>query len=476
MNFYNFDQRNQENNIGSNVKIIVCGAGQVGFDIARQLSVEDNDVTVIDHDTERIRKVREALDVQTFQGVASYPDILDRAGAETADMLIAVTLSDEINMVSCQVGHTLFNVPIKMARVRHNAYLEASWRHLFSRDHMPIDVLISPENEVVAAIHRILEAPGAIDVIGFADGSVSLVGMRLNEDCPVVNTPLRQLTELFPDLNITIIYIIRNEQAIFPRDMDQLLPGDEVYFVLDSNHIGRARSIFGHEERQAERVVIIGGGSIGFQLAQGLEHREPSINVKLIESNKERAEFVADQLERTIVIAGNALDSEILEEASVPTAETIVAVSDDDEVNVLACVLAKSHGCARAVTLINETTYAPLVSPLGIDTAINPRDITVSRILEHIRRGRIHSVHTLQGGDAEVIEADAMESAPVIGVPLKEARLPKGVLVGALVRDGTVIIPRGESTIEKGDRVIIFSPHDAIKKVEKLLSVAFGYF
>ena len=458
------------------MKVIVCGAGQVGYDIARQLSGEENDVTVIDHDTERIRKVSESLDVQTFQGFASYPDILDRAGAENADMLIAVTLSDEINMVSCQVAHTLFNVPTKMARVRHNAYLEPSWRHLFSRDHMPIDVIISPENEVVAAIDRLLEAPGAIDVIGFAEGRVSLVGMRLNQDCPIVNTPLRQLTELFPDLNITIVYIIRDEQAIFPRDMDQLLPRDEVYFVVDSHHISRTRSIFGHEEKPAERVVIVGGGSIGFQLAQGLEKREPSINVKLIESNKERAEFVADQLDRTIVIGGDALDSEILEEASVPTAETIIAVSDDDEVNILASVLAKRYGCLRAVALINETTYAPLISPLGIDTAISPRDITVSRILEHIRRGRIHSVHTLQGGNAEVIEADAMESAPVIGVPLKEARLPKGVLVGALVRNGEVIIPRGETAIEKGDRVIIFSPHNAIKKVEKLFSVAFGYF
>jgi len=458
------------------VKVIVCGAGQVGFDIARQLSSEDNDVTVIDDDTERLRKVSDGLDVRTLQGFASYPDILQGAGAGSADMLIAVTLSDEINMVSCQVAHTLFNVPTKMARVRHNAYLEPSWRHLFSRDHMPIDVIISPEIEVVAAIDRLLEAPGAIDIIEFADGKVSLVGMRLNQDCPIINTPLRQLTELFPDLNITIVYIVRDDKAIFPRDMDQLLPRDEVYFVVDSDHVTRARMIFGHEERPAKRVVIVGGGGIGFQLAQGLEAREPPINVKLIESKQSRAEFVADQLDRTIVICGDALDSEILEEASVLTAETIIAVSDDDEVNILASVLAKRHGCMRAVALINETTYAPLISPLGIDTAISPRDITVSRILEHIRRGRIHSVHTLQGGTAEVIEADAMESAPVIGVPLKEARLPTGVLVGALVRNGLVIIPRGETAIEKGDRVIVLAPHGTIKKVEKLFSVAFGYF
>ena len=458
------------------MKVIVCGAGRVGFDIARQLSGEGNDVTVIDHDTERLRKISETLDVQTFIGFASYPDVLERAGTEDADMLIAVTLSDEINMVACQVAHTLFDVPTKIARVRHNAYLEPSWQHLFSRDHMPIDVIISPEKEVVAAINRLLEAPGSIDVIGFADGKVSLVGMRLNQECPILNTPLRQLTELFPDLNITIVYIVRDETPIFPREMDQLLLNDEVYFVVDSQHLSRARSVFGHEEQTAERVVIIGGGNIGFQLALALEEREPAVNVKLIEANKERAELIADQLSKTIVIAGDALESEILEEASVPSAETVIAVSDDDEVNILASVLAKKHGCARAVSLINETTYAPLISPLGIDSAISPRDITVSRILEHVRRGRIHSVHTLQGGEAEVIEADAIESAAVVGVPLKDARLPNGVLVGAIVRNGTVIIPRGETEIAKGDRLIIFSPHSTIRKVEKLLSVAFGYF
>lgn len=458
------------------MKIIVCGAGQVGFDIAHQLSSESNDVTVIDHDHDRLRKVSDSLDVQTVLGFASYPDVLERAGTENADMLIAVTLSDEINMVSCQVAHTLFDVPTKIARVRHKAYLEPRWQHIFSRDHMPIDVIISPENEVVGAIGRLLDAPGAIDVIGFSDGKVSLVGMRLNQDCPILNTPLRQLTELFPDLSITIVYIVRNEQPIFPKEMDQLLLGDEVYFVVDSKHISRARTIFGHEEQTATRMVIIGGGNIGFQLAINLEEREPQVNVKLIESDQQQAEFVADQLKRTVVIAGDALESEILDEASVATAETIIAVSDDDEVNVLASVLAKKKGGGRTVTLINETTYAPLISSLGIDTAISPRDITVSRILAHVRRGRIHSVHTLQGGAAEIIEADAVESASVIGSPLKDARLPKGVLIGAIVRDGVVIIPRGETAIEKGDRVIIFCPHDTISKVEKLLSVAFGYF
>ena len=258
--------------------------------------------------------------------------------------------------------------------------------------------------------------------------------------------------------------------------MEQLLPKDEIYFVADSTHVARAMQIFGHEEIPAQSILIVGAGNIGLQLCKNLQLREEGVYVKLIESNKERAEMVAEQLDGTIIIHGDALEKEILEEVNVASADTIIAVSEDDEVNILSSVLAKRYGCSRAVALINETTYAPLISPLGIDTAISPRDITVSRILEHIRRGRIHSVHSLRSGNAEIIEADALESAPVIGVPLQEANLPQGVLVGALVRENNVIIPRGETVIQKGDRVIIFSPKESIKVVEKLFSVAFGYF
>ena len=254
------------------------------------------------------------------------------------------------------------------------------------------------------------------------------------------------------------------------------IPKDEIYFVADSTHVSRAMQIFGHEEVPAQSIIIIGAGNIGLQLSKNLQQEAQGVNVKLIESNKERAEQVAEALDDTIVIHGDALEREILEEVNVAGAETIIAVSDDDEVNILSSVLAKRYGCSRAVALINETTYAPLISPLGIDTAISPRDITVSRILEHIRRGRIHSVHSLRSGNAEVIEADALESAPVIGVPLQEAKLPRGVLVGALLRDNQVIIPRGQTMIQTGDRVIIFSPKESIKAVEKLFSVAFGYF
>ncbi len=458
------------------MKVIVCGAGEVGFNIARHLSSEDNDVVVIDHSTERIQKVNDGLDVQGLLGFASHPDIMEQAGASNTDMLIAVTQSDEINIVACQVAHSLFDVPTKIARIRHRSYLEPAWADLFSRENMPIDVIISPEVEVANSIARRLDVPGALDLTSFAEDRVRLVGVRLADTCPVVNTPLRQLNELFPDLNITIVYIVRGDQTLFPESMEQLLPGDEIYFIGDTSDLSRAMALFGHEEETARRLIIVGGGNIGLLLAGQLEKTNPDINLKLIENGKDRAEYVADRLEQTIVLNGDALDTDILEEANVANAETIIAVTDNDEVNVLASVLAKRHGCVRAVTLINASTFAPLISPLGIDASVSPREITVSSILQHVRRGRIRSVYSLRGGEAEVIEADALETSPLVGTALKDIKLPKGVLIGALVRGEEVIIPRGNTVIKEKDRVVIFAPHDVVKKVERMFAVAIGFF
>jgi trk system potassium uptake protein TrkA len=458
------------------VKVLVCGAGEVGFNIARQLAAEDNDVVVIDHSPERIQKVGDGLDVLALLGFASHPDILEQAGAKEAEMLIAVTQSDEINIVACQVAHSLFSVPTKIARIRHQAYLDPAWADLFSREHMPIDVVISPEVEVAKSVARRLEVPGALDMAGFAGDRVRLVGVRLGDACPVVNTPLRQLNELFPDLNITIVHIVRDERLLYPQRMEQLLPGDEVYFIGETAHLGRAMTLFGHEEEAARRLIIVGGGNIGLLLARQIEAKGPTINLKLIEFAKERAEYVADQLERTIVLNGDALDTDILEEANVANTEVIIAVTDNDEVNVLAAVLAKRHGCLRAVSLINASTYAPLISPLGIDASVSPREITVSTILRHVRRGRIRSVYSLLAGEAEVIEAEAMETSPLVGPPLADVKLPKGVLIGAVVRGEEVIVPRGRTVIKEHDQVVIFAPHDAVKKVERMFAVAIGFF
>ncbi len=458
------------------MKVIVCGAGQVGFNIARHLASENIDVTVIDQSAELIKKIGDLLDVQGMVGFASHPEMLERAGAAEADMIIAVTFADEVNMVACQVAHSLFNVPTKIARVRSQSYLQPIWRDLFSRDNMPIDVIISPEIEVARAVTRRLEVPGASDMIPFADGKIRVIAVRCGEDCPIINTPLRQLTELFPDLNIVIVGIVRGDTVIAPSGDDQMLPGDEVYFAAFSGHVERAMTLFGHEEREARRVVIVGGGNIGVYLAQQLEHEHPDVKAKIIEIDRARAEYVADQLGRTVVIHGNALDREILDEANVGTAEAIIAVANDDEVNILSSLLAKRDGCKRAMTLVNNPTYPPLVASLGIDVVISPRATTVSTILHHIRRGRILSVHSVAGGAAEVIEAEALETSPLVGKPLRDVDLPAGITVGAVVRGEESIIPRGDTRIEAHDRVVIFAVSDVVKKVEQLFSVRLEFF
>ena len=458
------------------MKIVICGAGQVGFAIARQLADEQNDITVVDRDPVLIQRVNETLEVQGMLGFASHPDVLERAGIADADMLIAVTYADEVNMVACQVAHSLFNVPTKIARVRAQSYLNPVWRDLFSRDHMPIDVIISPEIEVAQAVVRRLHVPGAFDTIPFAEGAVQVVGVFVGEDCPVIDTPMRQLTELFPDLNIVVVAIVRGDEMVVPTGDDQMLAGDEIYFVADSNHLVRAMALFGHEEQEARRMIIIGGGNIGLYLATLIEGEAGGVRVNIIERNPDRARLVADRLERAVVINGDALDREILSEANVESTETVVAVTDDDQVNILSSLLAKRQGAERVVTLINNASYGSLIASLGIDAAVNPRATTVSSILRHVRRGRIRGVYTLRDGMAEILEVEALETSPMVGQPLAEARVPSGVIVGAVVREGEIIIPRGDTVIKSGDRVIMFALADRVRQVEKMFSVGIDFF
>ncbi len=458
------------------MKVIVCGAGQVGFNLARHLSQENNDVTVIDQAPELIRRIGDSLDVKGLVGHASRPDVLEQAAADDADMIIAVTYADEVNMVACQVAHSLFNVPTKIARIRHQSYLRPMWSNLFSRDHIPIDVIISPEIEVARAVTRRLRVPGAFEMIPLADDKVRLLGVRCSDTCPLVNTPLRQLTQLFPDLNIVVVGILREGSAIVPTSDDQMLAGDEVYFVVDSEHLLRAMSAFGHDETEAKRLLIFGGGNIGLFLALEIENEHPWVIAKIIESDAERAESIAGQLERTVVLKGDVLDEQILEEANIGATETVVAVTNDDETNILASLLAKRSGSRRAITLINNMTYEPLITSLGIDVVVSPRNITTSSILQHVRRGRVHSVHSIKDNFGELIEADALETSSLVGPPLKEVKLPAGVLIGAIVRGGQVITPRGDTVIQAKDRIVLFAAAEAVRKVEDMFSVQLEYF
>ncbi|MBA5776583.1 Trk system potassium transporter TrkA [Stappia sp. F7233] len=458
------------------MRVVICGAGQVGYGIAEKLAQEQNDVSVIDSSPRLVNAIRDTLDVRGFVGHGAHPDVLAQAGADQADMLIAVTLYDEVNMVACQVAHSLFNVPTKIARVRAQSYLESRWSDLFSRENLPIDVIISPELEVGDMVLRRLALPGAVETVRFADDNVVVVGIMCDEDCPVVNTPLRQLTELFPDLGAVVVGIFRNGRLFVPKSSDSMITGDLVYAVARRDQVRRTLNIFGHEEPEANRVVIAGGGNIGLYVAHALEQRQSKAKVKLIEHSRDRAISIADELKRTVILHGSALDQNILLEADIEQADTMVALTNEDEVNILSCVMAKKLGCRRNLSLLNNSSYPTFAHALGIDAYVNPRQVTISKILRHVRRGRIRGVHALQNGAAEVIEAEALETSPLVGRPLRDVDLPDGIRVGAIFRNGKVITPNGDTQIMAHDRAVIFAVAERVRQVEQMFRVSLEFF
>lgn len=458
------------------MKVVICGAGQVGFGIAERLAAEHNDVSVIDTSPNLIQSISDTLDVRGFVGHGSQPDVLARAGADQADMIIAVTLHDEVNMVACQVAHSLFKVPTKIARIRARSYLEPHWGDLFSREHMPIDVIISPEYEVSEMILRRLALPGAVETMSFADDRIVVAGIYCDADCPVVDTPLRQLSELFPDLQAVVVGVKRGDRVFAPQSSDHLLVGDVAYVAAARNQISRTLTIFGKEDVPASRVVIAGGGNVGLYVARAIEERIPHASLKLIEADRVRAVAIADDFQRTIVLHGSALDERVLLEAGVDTSETLIAVTNDEKVNVLACVMADSLGCKRELALVNSASYVTLADTLNIDAHVNPRSVTVSKILQHVRRGRIRAVHALAEGKGEVLEAEALETSPLVGRPLREVETLHGMRIGAIYRKNDVILPRGDTVIQAKDRVVLFAEMDRVKRVEQLFRVSLEFF
>ncbi|MGI3167598.1 Trk system potassium transporter TrkA [Pseudooceanicola sp. C21-150M6] len=458
------------------MKVIICGAGQVGWQIARHLSGENNDVTVVDNNPELIRRATDTLDVQGLTGFASYPDILDKAGARDADMIIAATYSDEVNMVTCQVAHSIFAVPRKIARLRAQSYLDAIYSDLYRRDHMPIDVVISPEREVAEAAMQRLSAPAAFDTEKFLNDKAQLLGINIDADCPVVNTPLKQLTDLFSTLRAIVVGIRRDGRLFAPEPNDQIFPGDACYICVVDEDVPRTMEVFGKTTRTQERVVIIGGGNVGLAVAQRLEQKGRGIRAKVIEKSRSIAEKAADALERTIVLNGDGLDKALLAEAGIQRADAILCVTDDDKTNMLAAVRAKAAGCPMTIALINDPTLVPMMGPLGIDAHINPRQTTVSSILRHIRHGRVRGVYSIGDAEAEVIEAEVLSTSPLAGRILREIDFPEGVLIGAIEQNGKVIKPTGQTRIEAGDVVLIFALADDVPEVERLLQVSIDYF
>ncbi len=458
------------------MKIIICGAGQVGWQIARHLSGERNDVTVIDNNAELIRRATEALDVQGVTGFASHPDVLDRAGARDADLVIAATHSDEVNMVTCQVAHSVFQVPRKIARLRSSAYLDAIYSDIYRTGHLPIDVVISPELEVAKAALQRLSAPTTFDVETFMAGRVQLLGIVLEDDCPALNTPLRQLNDIFSSLRAIVAGVRREERLFAPDPNDQLFAGDQIYVFSHAEDVPRTLEIFGKPPQKQERIVIIGAGNVGLTVAQTLENRPDRIRAKLIERDRARAEYAADRLERTIVLNGDGLSAELLEEAAVPTTDAVLTVTEDDKTNILAAVRAKQAGAKMAIALINDPTLVPLMGALDIDAYINPRATTVSTILRHIRHGRVRDIYSVGDAEAEVIEAQVLSTSPMSGRAIRDIEFPEGALIGAVQKGDRVIKPAADTRIEEGDIVLIFALSHDVPEVERLLQVSIDYF
>ena len=459
------------------MRVIICGAGTVGSAIAEYLVGEKHDVVMIDKSAEIISNIGDILDVQAFVGNAAEPSVLDLAGAVNADMIIASTESDEVNMLSCQVASTLFNVPLKLARIRNSDYLSPRWEKLFGRDSVPVDALVSTENAVARTIARRVYASHAFDIIPLAQDRVRVVGIRITANCPIIKTPLRQVTALFPDVRCVVISIARNEQIFTPESYDYLLEGDRIYFSVATDHLERAMTIFGYQgDKKAQNILIIGAGKLGILLVEELKSAEDEINITIVEKDRDRAYKSAEALPHASVLAGDVMDSNLLEELDIDKFDISIAVTKDDELNTLATLMLKKKGVKRGIAVIDKFGYSGLVSNLGVDVVISPRVITVSSIIQHIRQGRIHSAYSLFEGRAELFEISALSTSSVVGKKIRDLGLPKGVIIGGVIRDDTLMMPYPDTVIYEDERVIVFAQQESVRAAEKLFSVTMDYF
>lgn len=457
------------------MRVIVLGAGQVGYSIARALSLEDNDVCMVDQSPEFLKRVGDSLDIQPIVGHASYPDVLEKAGAAQADLIVAVTGSDEVNIVACQVANALFQVKTKIARVRAQNYVSSASSDLFIEKNLSIDHIISPEVEIAKAIHRSLGVVGAFNVISLLDDSLKAVGLRCPAKAQLLNTPLRLLPSSFPHLNFCVLCITRGDKIFMPDGDDQLIPNDEIYLLVEANQLQDVTRALGLNQGEGTHVLIAGGGHIGLALAKNLQV-SPHLTCKMIERNPLQAELAARTLLKTEVLCGDALDFNVLKEANVASTQTIVCVTNDDKVNVLAALLAKRQGAERAMTLLNNEAYGSFIASLGVDAIINPKSITVSTILQHIRQGRIRGMYAIRGDFAEIIDAEARETSLVVGMRVSDVAHRDHIMVAVLKRDNQMIfMPSPHTLIRINDRLIMIAKKVSIKKIEKLFSMRSGY-
>ena len=458
--------------------IIICGAGRVGMSITDHLSNEGYDITVIDANIEAIQKITELYDVRGVQGLASYPNVLEDAGIKDAEIIIAVTQSDEINMIACHIAKSLYSTPTLIARIRSPAYLDPNFSQIFNKENIGIDHIISPEEEVASAIVNQWRTPGAFDVAEFVKSSVTMLGVSCKDDCPLLDTSLRQLADLFPDLIVTVMAIIRTNKLLVPRGGDDtILAGDRVYLACPTDQINRTLIAFGHAETTTQKVTISGAGAIGIRVAQEIHNLSPEINLTILELDKDRARYAAEQLEYATIICGDSLDPAIIKEARLGQGETYIAATNNDEVNILSSLLAKRLGASHTVALINLPVFIPLFNSLDLEGVVSPPMLTVSSILQEVRSGQIEHIHSIIEEFGEIISFEALKSSSIVGKPLKKIKLPKDVSIGAIVKpNNNILPPKGLTVIEAGDKVVMFVPVKSLKKVEELLSVNLDFF
>ena len=461
------------------MNIIICGAGRVGFTIAKLLSDQGHSITVIDQSSEDIQKINDSLDVKAIVGKATYPSILEKANAPETDMIIAVTRNDEINMLVCQIAFSIFKIPKKIARIRSQDYLNPRFTRVYNKENLPIDVIISPEIEIAKSIQRKLEAPGALDSVPFANNKIRLLEIFIREDCKSLDIKFNELTKRYPKLEANIIGINRDEKFFIPKKNDAVKQNDKIYVIINSSQMSETLEAFGHLEKISKKILIIGGGNIGFNLAKNLEETLDSIRVKIVEKNKSRAEYLANQLNDTIIINGDGLDEEVLVEANLDEAETVLALTNDDEDNLMVSVLVEKFAKdqekiddKRTMALINKPNYSLLQSSLKIDDLIDPRMTTVSSILKHIHKGTIENAYTISNGEYEVIEAEIIETSELINKELKNSNLPEELRIGAILRSDKVIIPRSNFVFKKDDRVVFIVKKDSISFVENIFRLS----
>ena len=455
------------------MNIIICGAGRVGYTIAKLLSEQNHSITVVDQSSDDIQKINDGLDVKGIVGKATYPSVLEKANASEADMIIAVTKNDEINMLICQIAFSMFKIQKKIARIRSKDYLNPKFSKVYSKENLPIDVIISPEIEIAKSIQRKLEAPGALDNVNFAQNKIRLLEILVNETCPLVNIPLNELTKKFPKLEANILGVIRNEKFIILKKNDVMKKNDKAYVIINSEQMQQTLLAFGHEEKISKKILIIGGGNIGFNLAKNIEQSFDDARVKIIEKDKARAELIANDLNNSIVINGNGLDEDVLSEANLDEIETVIALTNDDEDNLMVSVLVEKFSKdKRTMALINKPNYSLLQSSLKIDDLIDPRMNTVSSILKHVHKGTIETAYTILNGEYEVIEAEIIETSELINKELRKSNLPEEIRIGAILRDKDIIIPRSNFVFKKEDIVVFLAKRDQLSVVENMFRIS----